>query len=94
MSIKTLMLEYNFEIDDIRWYLSVVTAEKLLSCKDNIDDLIKMIWSGSLQDELYNFEERYLDDLEDRMERGLTDEIQVRDLFGQIGMIKTKRDKT
>ena len=91
MQIKTLMSEYNLEIDDIRWYLSSIMAEKLLSQKDNLPDLIKYIWSGSLEDELYNLEEQFLADLQDSFDRGITDESNIREHFSQADNAKGKR---
>ena len=52
-----MLEEYNLELDDVRWYCAALLAERLLSYKDNKKDLIRFIWSGELEGELYNMEE-------------------------------------
>lgn len=89
--VKELMQEYNFEIDDIRWYLSSVFTERLLTYKDNRTDLTRFIWSGALEKELYNMEEVFLADLDDQFNRGLLDEAHLRDVFSEIDASKEKR---
>jgi hypothetical protein len=88
---QQLMEEYGFEIDDVRWYLSSVFAERLLSYKDDHIDLARFIWSGSLEKELYNMEESYLADLEDQFQRGLLDDVQLRAEFAEIEAARKKR---
>ena len=89
--VNALMKEYNFEIDDIRWYLSAVFTERLLSYKDDQIELTRHIWSGSLEKELYNMEEVFLADLDDQFERGLLDEVHLRDVFSEIEASRLKR---
>ena len=89
--VKLLMQEYNFEIDDIRWYLSSVFTERVLSYKDDRRELTRYIWAGSLEKELYNMEEVFLDDLDDQFQRGLLDEAHLRDVFSQIEASRDKR---
>jgi hypothetical protein len=91
MKILDMLAEYELEIDDIRWYLSVVTAERLLGLRDRRHDLIRYIWSGSLEDDLYDREERFLADLENRLKSGLADEAAVRETLKEIVLHRTNR---
>ena len=92
MTIDQLMQEYHFEIDDIRWYLCEVMAERILSMKERKEDLIRFIWAGTLENDLYDMEERFLKDLQDQKDRGLTDETRIRDMFAEIDALKRKRE--
>jgi len=85
------MQEYDLEIDDIRWYLAAMQAERLLSYRENKRELIRLIWSGSLEGELYDMEERFLGELQSRLEQGIRDEIQVRAVLGEIIASREKR---
>lgn len=93
MTITELMKEYSLEIDDIRWYLSIIEAERLLSFPKDKKELIRYIWSGELADNLYNMEEKYLTTLQDQMDRNITDESDIRDFFkdAELASIKRKR---
>ena len=85
------MKEYNLEIDDIRWYLSIIEAEKLLDFPQDRKELIRYIWSGELADNLYNMEENYLNALQDQMDRNITDESNIRDFFKEAEILSRKR---
>lgn len=93
MTITELMKEYNLEIDDIRWYLSIMEAEKLLNFPLDKKELTRYIWSGELADNLYNMEEIYLNLLQDQMDRLITDESHIRDILkeAELSSIKRKR---
>jgi hypothetical protein len=85
------MQEYDLEIDDIRWYLAAMQAQRLLSFKENKRELIRLIWSGSLEGELYDMEERFLGELQTRLDQGSRDEIQVRAVLKEIVSSREKR---
>ena len=85
------MQEYDLEIDDIRWYLAATQAQRLLSYKGNKRELIRLIWSGSLEGELYDMEERFLGELQSLLEQGSRDEIQVRAVLREIIASREKR---
>ncbi len=91
MNIKQLMKEYCLEIDDIRWYLSIIEAENLINKAHDKDQLISYIWSGELADNLYNMEEIYLDSLQEQIERNITDESNIRDFFSEAEIASLKR---
>ena len=85
------MQEFDLEIDDIRWYLAAIQADRLLSYRENKRELIRLIWSGSLEGELYDMEERFLAELQNRLDRGSRDEVQVRSLLREIVASREKR---
>jgi hypothetical protein len=89
------MKEYNLEIDDIRWYLSIIEAEKLIALSPKKEDLVRFIWSGELADNLYNMEEIYIKTLQEQLERNITDESNIRDFFAEaeIASLKRKRNQ-
>lgn len=91
VKIRELMQEYDLEIDDIRWYLATLQAERLLSYREKKRELIRLIWSGSLEGELYDMEERFLAELQNRLDRGSRDEVQVRSLLREIVASREKR---
>jgi len=91
MSIQELLKEYGLEIDDVRWYLSRVMTERLLSYQSSPADLTKCIWSGELNDELYNMEERYLKTLQDQKDEGTLDESHIRDIMSEMEMARRRR---
>lgn len=84
MNVKAVMKEYAIELSDVRWYLSLKTAERLLTYNEDIRGLTHLLWSGRLEADLYNMEERFLEDLQDRVDRNLADEARVRELFSEV----------
>jgi hypothetical protein len=89
--IESLLKEYDIEIDDIRWFLSVQTAEELLSLQQEPRTLIERIWSGRLGDQIYQMEERYITSIEDELSRGVIDEAKVREKMMVIKKAKRNR---
>jgi hypothetical protein len=84
VKIRELMQEYDLEIDDIRWYLSSRQAERLLTYREKRRELIRLIWSGSLEGDLYDMEERFLAELQNSLDGGSRDEIQVREILREV----------
>ena len=84
VKIGELMQEHDLQIDDVRWYLASAQAERLLTYRDKKRELIRLIWSGSLEGELYDMEERFLGELQERLDRGTRDEIQVRAVLKDV----------
>lgn len=90
--IQELLKEYSLEIDDVHWYLSHQLKDIIQSMLlENPESLVKYIWSGQLEAELYNRAERYLHQLEDNYQRGLQDESYLRDFMNEILALKKKR---
>jgi hypothetical protein len=91
MNCKQLMEEYDLEIDDVRWFLSVRMAEQLLSHYQEPKGLIRMIWDKQLEEELYNMEERFLEGLDAEMAAGSADEVKIRQTFSEIKTARRRR---
>ena len=91
MSVNDLFKEYGLEIDDIRWYLSQQKAAKLLQYNEKKEELAQLIWSKGLEDELYNMEESFIEDLQDQLERNLIDESHIREICLESLNFKRKR---
>ena len=89
--ISDLMKEYNVEIDDIRWYLASLLKEKLVLMGRENTELEKYIWSGKLDSDLYNMEEKFLDELKQAYDSGTTDEAYIREKFAEISASKCSR---
>jgi hypothetical protein len=91
MTVEEIAREYSIEIDDIRWYLSVMKANQLLEYRENPEELARQIWSKKLEDELYRFEEGFLSDLQEDLNRHIVDESKVREVFLEILAFRRKR---
>jgi len=91
LTIQKLLKEYNLEIDDVRWYLSQLMTQRLLSHNENPGELTKFIWSGELHDEIYNMEERYLKELQDHMDEKTLDESHARDTLKEMENARRNR---
>jgi len=72
-------------------YLAEMQAERLLSYRENKRELIRLIWSGSLEGELYDIEERFLAELQNQLDRGSRDEVQVRSILREVVASREKR---
>lgn len=91
MNVKKLLDEYSLEIDDVRWYLSLVLTEKLSEMHHNPDEITNLIWSGELGDELYNMEEKYLKTLQDHVDEKTLDESHLRETLSKMDLARRKR---
>lgn len=78
MRIAELLRELGLEIDDIRWHLALQQADRLLQYRHRRTELARLIWSGRLEAELYEMAERFVAELQAKLERGTRDEAQVR----------------
>ena len=91
MTVDQLLKERDLDLDDVRWYLAGRTARALLTYRDREYDLTHYIWSGQLEDELYHMAERFLEDLQGELARGLTDPARVREIVGEIDAARSGR---
>ncbi len=94
VDFQKLLEEYQLEISDVRWYLARQVADKLLSFKDNREDITHYIWSGKIEDVLYNMEEKYIEELEQDWKANLTDESTIREILEAVDEAKTERTFT
>ena len=86
-----MMQEYDLEIDDVRWYLACLQTDRLLGYRENKRELIRLIWSGELEGALYDMEERFLGELQSKLDRGTRDEVQVRRILREVVSYREKR---
>jgi len=91
MDIKSLLKEYSLEIDDVRWYLSLILTERMLSMAEKQNELTKFIWSSELSDELYNMEERFLKTMQDQIDEKTLDESHLRDMLSEMETARKRR---
>lgn len=91
VNIGKMMQEYDLEIDDVRWYLACLQADRLLGHRNKKRDLVRLIWSGELEGALYDMEERFLGELQARLDGGTRDEIQVRGVLREVVSCREKR---
>ncbi len=91
VKISEMMQEYDLEIDDVRWYLACQQVDLLLGYRDNKRELIRLIWSGALEGALYDMEERFLGELQSRLDGGVLDEVQVRGVLREVVSCREKR---
>lgn len=89
--INDLLKEYDLEIDDIRWYVSTQKTISILSDSDKPIDITKLIWSGKLEADLYNMEEKYLENIGSQFDRGLVDEAWIREQFSEASESRCRR---
>lgn len=89
--ITGLMKEYTLEIDDIRWFVSYHKTVSILSSSDTPMEITKNIWSGKLEADLYNMEEKYLENISSQFERGLVDEAWIREQFAEASELRCRR---
>jgi hypothetical protein len=94
MSVLSLQEEFDLSLDDIRWYLSVRITESLLSQRETPQAITRRIWSGSLEGELYDMEERFLRELQEQLDRNLIDDQHVREHFERARIQKMQRGQT
>lgn len=85
------MDEYNLEIDDIRWYLSVQMTEEIMNYQTTQWRLIEEIWSGRLGDQLFRLEEKFMEDHERLWNSGQAEEGKIRDIFAAVRASKRRR---
>ena len=91
MKITELLEELDLTLDDIRWFLAVRQTERLLSLKDSPQEITRLLWSGALEGELYDMEERFLAEQNEALRRGRQDETAVRQLLGEVARARGRR---
>jgi hypothetical protein len=91
MDVKKILKEYGLELDDVRWYLARQTAIRLLGYKETPQDLCRLVWSGKLEADLYRMEDRYLDELQEKLDSRQTDESEIRKLLAEVDALKSQR---
>ncbi|MFP4444326.1 MAG: hypothetical protein ACLFST_14490 [Spirochaetia bacterium] len=93
MTVKEIFTARGITTDDIRWYCAAVTAKRLLTYQEKEEELTRLVWSGKLEDDLYNMEENFVDDLEEKFESGKIDEPRINLTASEIEAAKRKRKR-
>ncbi len=91
MTAQELLEEFGLEIDDVRWYLASGLAQTLVGHREHVSELVRYIWSGRLEDELYHMEERFLADIEAKLRNRRMDEPHARELMQDIRAARRAR---
>jgi uncharacterized protein (UPF0548 family) len=91
MKIAELLEELDLSLDDIRWFLAVRQTERLLSLKDTPLQITRLLWSGALERELYDMEERFLAEQGEALARGRRDQSVVRQLLAEVARARASR---
>jgi hypothetical protein len=89
--ISDLLKEYSLKVDDIRWMIANRITESILSSKESPEEITKLLWSGKLEADMYNMEEKYIDGIISQLERGLVDEAWVREQLAEASELRCKR---
>jgi hypothetical protein len=90
MITNDLMEEYGLDLSDVRWFLCSRISYKIGEMQKAPRDITAYLWSGTLEGELYNIEERFLESLQEEFDRSIKSEAELRDIFSQI---HAKRDQ-
>jgi hypothetical protein len=91
MKVAHLLDQNGIGIDDVRWYLSSIFAARLLEYRTRPAELARFIWSGKLEAELYDAEERFVEELQRRTDAGSMDEAALREVMREIAAEKRRR---
>lgn len=84
MIVEELMEEYGLSMNDIRWYLCSQITFGILELTKTPDEITACFWSGKLEAELYNIEERFIASLKDEIEKNIKTEAEIRDIFSSV----------
>ena len=84
VTIEQLMDEYGLSMNDIRWYLCSQITYGILELTKTPDEITAYFWSGKLEVDLYNIEERYIADLQEELEKSIKTEAEIRDIFSTV----------
>lgn len=87
------MKESNITIDDVRWFLSLELCKKLTALHYTPFEMVNFIHSKELEVELYNIEEKFLEEMQRDYERRTLDEATIRETFYKINRAKVDRQR-
>jgi hypothetical protein len=91
MKVTEILAEHGLEIDDVRWYLAALLSTRLLAYRDEPAELTRLIWSGKLEADLYDAEERFLRELDRKLDSSRADEHTVTEIVREIEREKKRR---
>ncbi len=84
MTVEQLMDEYGLSMNDIRWYLCSQITFGILELTKTPDEITAYLWSGKLEADLYNIEEKYIAALQEEMQKEIKTETEIRDIFSSV----------
>lgn len=89
--LQSLLDRNDIELDDVRWYCCIDLAERLLMHRKTPGRLVHLLWSGSIESELYRIEEQYLEQLDEDLSERRIDLAQVNGVLNNIRHAKQNR---
>ena len=93
MILENLLEEYDLSIDDVRWHLSLSQAARLATYFERPLELARLIWSGTLESELHDMEEKLLESLREDLQADRIDEEHLRLLMEEIRASRISRSR-
>lgn len=87
----SLLEHHDIELDDVRWFCCIDLAERLLQNKKTPLTLVHLLWSGSVESELYRIEEQFLEKLDEDLTEHRIDRSQVNGILAGIRHAKDAR---
>ena len=96
MTLQSLLDEYNLTDDDIRWSLSLRMAESFAVQLDDDgpEAIARIIWSGELEDRLYDMLDRWIRERGESLSRGVLDEGHLRDELAGMDADRIRRRRS
>ena len=91
MKMNSMMESAGIEIDDVRWHLATEEAKRILTYVDEPIKLAKLIHSGDLESDWYRMEERFVEDLEEKLKQRLTDVAEIEKVLRAIEAARSGR---
>ncbi len=91
LKIADLLEEFDIELTDLRWFLSMELADRTLTYQQDPLELAELIWKGTIESDMYDMEEKFIRDSQDLIDRGLLDEARIREQLSQV--IRARRLK-
>ncbi len=91
ITVQSLMEEYDLEIADIRWLLATEEVERVLTYKNNPKALAEQYFQGEISSKLYNWDDRFIEELQQDLSRNLTEESHIREVFQKALCLKRER---
>ncbi len=80
-------------LDDVRWHLSLETTKRLLTYVEEPEELAKLIWSSSLESDLYEMEDKAIARLQEDIDRGLSDDTDLHEFVESVRASRHRRQR-
>lgn len=93
MDIYSELESAGLTLDDVRWHLSLETAKRLLTYAEEPEELARLIWSSSLESDIYEMEEKAIQRLAEDLQRGLADHTDLHEFVESVRASRHKRPR-